>query len=481
MALADDPRGVLPPRTRAGGRVASPLSPIAPPSSQGPLPAPPPAVPDPSLDTLEARRSSARRGVRLGLAAAVGLGLLGLLDSLPVLFLSIATGQLLLAGIAKRRPPNAVFGSLRVELTPLGRFVFPATWALVLGAIFVESAPFRWLATLLLAGAAATWPAARANLSRIQVARTLERRARAGAPTSLEVRFHNPTPRPASAIATRDALGVYARPSSLEVAVDGVAGSSEVAARTTVTFERRGLRRLRALRVASRYPLGLVQATFDTVAEAETLVRPREGRATPRLARRLGGDVSEAARSRRPAAGGDEPFGLRDWREGDDPRRIHWRTTARRGTRTFVERRDPTCRRIAVVLGRGHDKTPEGDRSFERAVSVAATVLRAAQRSGASVHLVTGGGGERPGEGLRVEGRRELEAALDQLAVVRGDGGRAPAAALAALRRRHHDLLVVRVLCDEEPAGSDAPGWGAPLDLRADRPQELLAFVRGLP
>lgn len=460
MALVDDSRGTIP-RRESAARTGVPL--------------------DTALDTPEARRRSARRDVRIGLGAALALGLLGLLDSLPFLFLSIAVGQMLLAGIARRRPRGVPFGAIRLELTPLGRFVFPATWALVLGAIFVESAPFRWLATLLFAGAASTWPAARANVSRMRLARGLERRARVGAPTSLEVRFQNPTSRAATAIATRDALGVFARPSSIEVAVDAVAAGAEVVARTTATFERRGLRRLRPLRVASRFPLGLVQASFETVAAAETWVRPREGRATRRLVRRLTGDASAATRSRRPSAGAEEMFGLRDWRDGDDPRRIHWRTTARRGSRTFVERRDPTSRRVAVVLGRGNDLTPAGDRTFERAVSLAATVLRAALRAGASVHLVLGGPDERPGEAHRVEDRRAHEAALDVLTRVRGDGGRTPAAALNALLARHPEVTVVRILCGDEPASVEAAGRRTVLDLRADRPEDVAAYVRGLP
>ena len=263
--------------------------------------------------------------------------------------------------------------------------------------------------------------------------------------------------------------------------MDDVAAGSEVLARTTATFERRGLRRLRPLRVASRFPLGLVQAAFDTTAAAETLVRPREGRATRRLVRRLAGDAAASTRSRRPAAGAEEMFGLRDWRDGDDPRRIHWRTTARRGTRTFVERRDPTSRRVVVALARGNDRTPEGDRVFERAVSVAATVVRAALRAGASVHLVLGDAGERPGDGRRVEDRRDHEAALDALALVRADGGRSPGPALAAVLARHREATVVRVLCGDEPPGDAPAGPRAFLDLRADRPDELRAHVRGVP
>jgi hypothetical protein len=40
---------------------------------------------------------------------------------------------------------------------------------------------------------------------------------------------------------------------------------------------------------------------------------------------------------------------------------------------------------------------------------------------------------------------------------------------------------VIRLLCGDEPASAEAAGRRTVLDLRADRPEDVAAYVRGLP
>jgi hypothetical protein len=372
VALVDDPRGTIP-RRESAARTGVPL--------------------DTSLDTPEARRRSARRDVRIGLGAALALGLLGLLDSLPFLFLSIAVGQMLLAGIARRRPRGVPFGAIRLELTPLGRFVFPATWALVLGAIFVESAPFRWLATLLFAGAASTWPAARANVSRMRLARGRERRARVGAPTSLEVRVQNPPSRAATALATRDALACSRAPRR---------------SRSWWT----AWRRARGRRADHRHSSGAACAACALccgLPPCSALSR-RASRPPPPRAHPLQHDGR--ALPDRGRVGGDEVLSAERGRGGDvraarlaRRRRPEAHPLADHGTAGSLSSSSGATRPRDGRGGarRGNDLTPVGDRTFERAVSLAATVLR-----GRRSIFVLGGPDERPGRPTapRIAGRR---------------------------------------------------------------------------
>jgi uncharacterized protein (DUF58 family) len=138
----------------------------------------------------------------------------------------------------------------------------------------------------------------------------------------------------------------------------------------------------------------------------------------------------------------DRFHGLREYREGDDPRRIHWRTTARRGVRTYLEWRAEAGREVVVVLGRGETASPDADRRFERAVSVAATVMRLCARERLPARLVLGRetvgsraarGPDESAGGILVTGAAGLHAALDALAVVRPQAGRRPRAALEAV------------------------------------------------
>jgi uncharacterized protein (DUF58 family) len=80
---------------------------------------------------------------------------------------------------------------------------------------------------------------------------------------------------------------------------------------------------------------------------------------------------------------GGEVVGVRDWRAGDDRRRIHWRSTARTGRPTLVERGDPRTEQLCLALV----GTPDYP-GFEDAVSAAASACDLALRAGGSVTVV---------------------------------------------------------------------------------------------
>lgn len=87
------------------------------------------------------------------------------------------------------------------------------------------------------------------------------------------------------------------------------------------------------LRVRSVYPLGLF--TAETVLETAWVrrVHPRPGgdMLLPEPDHSLQGDAAVVASSLRPANGGDDFAGLREWRSGDSPKHIDWRAMARGG------------------------------------------------------------------------------------------------------------------------------------------------------
>ena len=79
---------------------------------------------------------------------------------------------------------------------------------------------------------------------------------------------------------------------------------------------------------------------------------------------------------------GETVHGVRDWRSGDDARQIHWRSTARRGQLVVLERERPEQARVSfLVVG------PAADPGWERSVSMLASSVLAALRSGAAVSL----------------------------------------------------------------------------------------------
>ena len=110
-------------------------------------------------------------------------------------------------------------------------------------------------------------------------------------------------------------------------------GQSEL--RGEWVFAVRGIHKLDAVRVATTWPFGIFEKYYEVAAPLEVLVHPRPAWDAPAVAAPRGSD-DEGTASRR---GGDgTSMGLKDHREGDDPRRVHWRTSARRGRLVSVER-----------------------------------------------------------------------------------------------------------------------------------------------
>ena len=188
--------------------------------------------------------------------------------------------------------------------------------------------------------------------------------------------------------------------------VGRVDAGAEVRLRLPVRGLARGVDRVQSVVVATRYPCDLFRRTLRHACDAEVVVRPR--RVAVAVPERAGGD--RARRVRTPSARGGEEFrGLRPWREGDSPRAIHWRSSARTGT--LVVREDEASRRPAwtIVLAPATDAPAE---DVERDLETAAALCRAGVESGRPTTLLLAGE-EAP---RRLRDRVALAAALDALA-----------------------------------------------------------------
>ena len=92
---------------------------------------------------------------------------------------------------------------------------------------------------------------------------------------------------------------------------------------------RRGRLRLSGFRVSTRFPFGLIHKSKDVAAPTDLLVYPALCPVPLELLRGFTSHHGRGYHKWRSRRG--EFFGLREFRQGDDPRDIHWRTSARRG------------------------------------------------------------------------------------------------------------------------------------------------------
>jgi uncharacterized protein (DUF58 family) len=192
----------------------------------------------------------------------------------------------------------------------------------------------------------------------------------------------------------------------------------------------RGRHRFEPLRLSIADPFGLAEAALALEEQQALVVYPRlveldqvffEGGAGPEHGRRL--------LLRRPV--GFDLHSVRDYQQGESLRRVHWPSTARRGSLMVKELEDSPRDEVAVLL----DGDPAGvageppDSSFDAAVRVAGSILLAQVRRGRRCVLVLNTAG-RELQTVAADGP-EWQRALELLAAAEPD---APGAAAALLR-----------------------------------------------
>ncbi len=157
------------------------------------------------------------------------------------------------------------------------------------------------------------------------------------------------------------------KPRPLPVLAPGAGGDAQL----QLIPWRRGVLRFRGLSVTRPDPLGLFRAFSSVAAPATVTILPRRyplpAITLPGAARYQQGGVAFAS-----SIGESEEFvSLRDYRQGDPLRHIHWRSWAKRGEPVVKEFQDEFFVRHALILDTFTE--PDNVAVFEEAVSVAAS------------------------------------------------------------------------------------------------------------
>jgi uncharacterized protein (DUF58 family) len=159
---------------------------------------------------------------------------------------------------------------------------------------------------------------------------------------------------------------------------------------------------------------------------------------------RLAGEYAGTgdSRARSVAVHGEDDAATREYRRGDDLRRVHWRSTARTGELMVRREEQPWESRATVVLDtRVYAHRGEGPTaSFEWAVSATASIAMHLRHAGYKLRLVTGSGididaAETAGEGV----------ILDTLADVKLAQSGDVALLVEQVRRRSDGGLVIGI------------------------------------
>jgi uncharacterized protein (DUF58 family) len=207
--------------------------------------------------------------------------------------------------------------------------------------------------------------------------------------------------------------------------VDRIEGHRDLVVAMTRTPAARGVLGASEVRIDATAPFGFFSRTMEILVDRELLVLPVPA-PIESIPAGAGGDGATMQ------AKGLDAGGVREWRSGDQVRNVQWRSTARTGRLTVVER-DHVATGSLVVLIAGRS----GDPALEEAVSKAATVASVALRRGTSVLIASDDGGcvrARTQASLldllaRADVRQPLSDAALNRAMRKADGGRVLVAA----------------------------------------------------
>ncbi|GGN77441.1 membrane protein [Actinoplanes lobatus] len=324
-------------------------------------------------------------------------------------------------------------------LTTRGRSFLAAAIAAAVSALILGERDLLRVAVLLAAlPLLAAWYVGRSRY-KLACTRSLEPgRAPVGSSARVVLRLQNLSRLPTGTMLLEDRLP-YALGSRPRVVLEKLGAHQASSVAYTVRADIRGRYPIGPLIVRLTDPFGLCELTRSFPSVDRLTVIPQVV-ALPRV--RLAGEYAGTgdSRARSVAVHGEDDAATREYRRGDDLRRVHWRSTARTGELMVRREEQPWESRATIVLDtRVYAHRGEGPTaSFEWAVSAVASIAVHLREAGYKLRLVTGTGtdidaSEAGGESL----------ILDTLADVKAEQNGDISILVEHVRRRNDGGLVI--------------------------------------
>lgn len=339
---------------------------------------------------------------------------------------------------------NAVRLALR-SLTLRGRCTLAAGATAALSGVVLQEADLLRLGLLLLALPLVAAIFVVRTRFRLTCTRRLEpARLAAGSRARAVLRIENVSRMPTGLLLVEDTIP-YLLGGRPRVVVERLAPRRPIDVGYHINGEARGRYKVGPLTVRLLDPFGMCELPRAFTA-VDTLVVTPYVEVLPDTS--LRGEWGGAGQSTNRAVSthGDDDVATREYRHGDDLRRIHWRTTARRGELTVRREEQPWESRAAVLLdARLVAHRGEGPASsLEWAISAAASISRHLAQRGFDIRLVTDGGGEVSSSAL---GASSFDGAmLDALAGLSPSTGQSLHVGIESTRRAGGHGLIVAIV-----------------------------------
>ncbi|MBA3524555.1 MAG: DUF58 domain-containing protein [Geodermatophilaceae bacterium] len=231
--------------------------------------------------------------------------------------------------------------------------------------------------------------------------------------------------------------------------VDRIGGHEHQVVSYTVRGGLRGRFRVGPVQLRLTDPFGLVELTRRFASTERLTVTPTVHPVPPvGLGGAWSGGGDSSARS--VSVQGDEDAATREYRSGDDLRKVHWRSTARIGKLMVRREEQPWQTRASLLIdlrvARHRGEGPAA--SLEWAISTAASLGVHLGRLGYALRLFTDGGERQTGTDGDFSTGHLL---LDELALVTSSASTDLSQGVQAVRQAAEEGLLVAVLADVDP------------------------------
>jgi uncharacterized protein (DUF58 family) len=339
-------------------------------------------------------------------------------------------------------------------LTTRGKSFLASAGAMaVLALVFGEKDLLRVAVLIAVLPLLAAWYVGRTRY-KLACTRALQpHRTPVGASARVVLRLQNLSGLPTGTLLLEDRLP-YALGSRPRLVLERLNRHQASSVAYTVRADVRGRYEVGPLVVRLTDPFGLCELTRSFPSVDRLTVIPQ---VTPLPSVRLAGEYAGTgeSRARSVAVHGEDDAATREYRHGDDLRRVHWRSTARVGELMVRREEQPWESRATLILDsralahRGEGPTA----SFEWAVSAVASIAMHLRHAGYRTRLVTDAGVDIDATEADGDG-----AILDHLAEVRLSQRGDIAQLVERVRHRSDGGMIISVLGLLSPAESELLG-----------------------
>jgi uncharacterized protein (DUF58 family) len=153
--------------------------------------------------------------------------------------------------------------------------------------------------------------------------------------------------------------------------------------------KRRGLHHFDRYQLSTSFPFGFIKRAVTQQRSDTVLIHPPLADVDPKLLSMAISAEIAGARMRPRRGGTDEFYGVKEYRQGENPRWIHWRRSARTGTLVSKEMTHVAPPRLLILLDTCvvGKRTPDEHAAVERAIAMATSLVNRAVDQGLAIGL----------------------------------------------------------------------------------------------